>query len=324
MGVKKRQQKFGKVKYFSYLYIINNKTTITMDSRLLVLRDLQNNLSLDVEKENTSLQKVLGELHGEETTEKQRVFNDVFEYQYHWDGQRVYFSKKDKDVDYNDSIANLEVREDYNWDRNEGEPRHYYQLKFGYYGANNFDPSDRNDEEVSTLLRKHRAQEILLTTIADGKLDELKDITKTYTELRKSAEDGATVKMRLNKEYSNLGKQYTEILEGLFVEGFEFEVKGDYVKYAGREGYYRTDVRVGDETFHRAKKIRVDKVTPKQIVYTVFGSYDSYDKNLEQWVDNGELRERQVRKNKYNTLRGLKRLYTDFFINHKQNEEVNN
>ena len=179
-----------------------------MDSRLLVLRDLQNNLSLDVEKENTSLQKVLGELHGEETTEKQRVFNDVFEYQYHWDGQRVYFSKKDKDVDYNDSIANLEVREDYNWDRNEGEPRHYYQLKFGYYGANNF---------VSTLLRKHRAQEILLTTIADGKLDELKDITKTYSELRKSAEDGATVKMRLNKEYSNLGKQYTEILEGLFV-----------------------------------------------------------------------------------------------------------
>ena len=289
-----------------------------MDSRLLVIRDLQNNLSVEVEKENTKLNKALGELHGEETTEKQRVFNDVFEYQYHWDGQRVYFSKKDKDVNYNDSIANLEVREDYNWDRNEGEPRHYYQLKFGYYGANNFDPSDGTNEEVSTLLRRHKAQEVLLTSIADGKLDELKDITQTYSELRKSTEDSADKKKRLNEEYSNLGKQYREILEGLFVKGFEFEVKGDYVKYAGREGYYRSDIRIGDETFHRAKKIRVDKVTPKQIVFTVFGSYDSWDKETEEWVDNGELRETQVRKNKDNTLRGLKRLYTDFFINHKE------
>ena len=299
--------------------MLYNKTKTTMDSRLLVLRDLQNNLSVEVEKENTKLQKALGELHGEETTEKQRVFNDVFEYQYHWDGQRVYFDKTDE---YHDCIATLEVREDYDWDRSDGQPKHYYQLKFGYYGANNFDPSDRNNEEVSTLLRRHRAQEVLLTNIADGKLDELKEITKTYSELRKSTEDSADEKKRLNEEYSNLGKQYREILEGLFVEGFEFEVKGDYVKYAGREGYYRTDVRIGEETFYRAKKIRVDKVTPKQIVFTVFGSYDSWDKETEEWVDNGELRETQVRKNKDNTLRGFKRLYTDFFINHKELENV--
>jgi hypothetical protein len=288
-----------------------------MDSRLLVLRDLQNNLSVEVEKENTKLQKALGELHGEETTEKQRVFNDVFEYQYHWDGQRVYFDKTDE---YHDCIATLEVREGYNFPYN--SELSIYQLKFGYYGANNFDPSDRNNEEVSTLLRRHRAQEVLLTNIADGKLDELKEITKTYSELRKSTEDSADEKKRLNEEYSNLGKQYREILEGLFVKGFEFEVKGDYVKYAGREGYYRTDVRIGEETFYRAKKIRVDKVTPKQIVFTVFGSYDSWDKETKEWVDNGELRERQVRKNKNNTLRGFKRLYTDFFINHKELENV--
>ena len=315
-----------KSKTFRIFILSITKQTITMDSRLTQLKEVKDKLRVEIQKEDTKVHLALANLHKEEQKEKQKIFNQAFNSGafgnlYHWDGQRVYFSKEDKDADYHDCIATLEVREEYNWDRNEGEPKHYYQLKFGYYGANNFDPSETFRDEVVTLLKKHKAQEHLLQSIADGVLDELKVLTKTYSELRKSAQESAEEKKRLDEELRTNSNLYEDILTGLFVEGFEFEVKGDWVKYAGREGYYKSDVSIGNNWYYRVKKITIDKVTPKQISFTISSGYDVYDKETEQYVDRGDTHDHKLRKNKDKVFFTLKRLYQDFF---KTTEELEN
>ena len=73
MGVKKRQQKFGKVKNISYIYIINNKTNKTMDSRLTQLKEVKDKLRVEIQKEDTKVHLALENLHKEEQKEKQKV-----------------------------------------------------------------------------------------------------------------------------------------------------------------------------------------------------------------------------------------------------------
>lgn len=263
-----------------------------MDIHLKELKRLQGNLDKVIDERKNKLKSLCHKLREECDKELKDFFHKAFNNKYEWDGHKVWITGEEN------PFAEFRIFWETDWD----SPTYTQYIKFELegYGFRRIDPT--NCENKENILRHLRGTEELFFMMSQGHLDNLKEIENTYKDIinktKKHHETKGGLKELLEKE-KELTRMYANRLDELFVEGFEFNVKGSYHRYRQE---YTNLICVGGEKHFDIVKIRIDKVTPKQIVYTLITEHNT---------------EYQYRRTKDKVERELKNLYQHFFIDHK-------
>ena len=278
-----------------------------MDYQLKELKGLKEELDRVIEEKNNQVRVLCHNLSLTENENLKLHFSSVFNGKYEWDGHKVWITGEEN------PFADFRVMWETDWDTPTYEK--YVKFEMECYGFRRIDPT--NCENGDLLMSHHRAVEELFFMMSEGHLDELKEIKRTYAILRKDTQEYGEKEWglkQLNDKRKELTHKYADRLDELFVEGFEFDVKGIYRKYYKN---YDNEIRLAGDHHYDISRIRIDKVTPKQIVYTLFRENKQWNDNKGEYVPTGEFMEFQYRKTKDKVEAGLKRLYQDYFIDFK-------
>lgn len=283
-----------------------------MDYQLKELKGLREELDRVIEEKKNKVRALCYKLNEECDKEVKDFFHKTFNGKYEWDGYKVWITGEEN------PFADFRVAWETDWD----SPTYdrYVKFELESYGFRRIDPT--NCENAESIMRHHRSVEELFFMMSEGHLDKIKEIENTYRDIidetKKHHQTKGGLEQLKDKE-REVCKKYADRLDELFVEGFEFNVKGIYKKYYKS---YDNEIRLAGDCHWDISRIRIDKVTPKQIVYTLIRENKKWDEQKEQYVPTGKLTEFQYRKNKNNVYSNnvyseLKTLYQNYFIDFK-------
>lgn len=278
-----------------------------MDYQLKELKRLREELDRVIEEKKNKVRALCYKLNEECDKEVKDFFHKTFNGKYEWDGYKVWITGEEN------PFADFRVAWETDWD----SPTYdrYVKFELESYGFRRIDPT--NCENAESIMRHHRSVEELFFMMSEGHLDKIKEIENTYRDIidetKKHHQTKGGLEQLKDKE-REVCKKYADRLDELFVEGFEFNVKGIYKKYYKR---YDNEIRLAGDCHWDICRIRIDKVTPKQMVYTLIRENKRWDDNKEQYVPTGKLTEFQYRKTKSNIEQELKTLYQNYFIDFK-------
>tara|TARA_B100000676_G_C18044397_1_gene826981 strand:+ start:734 stop:1606 length:873 start_codon:yes stop_codon:yes gene_type:complete len=278
-----------------------------MDYQLKELKGLREELDRVIEEKKNKVRTLCYKLNEECDKEVKDFFHKTFNGKYEWDGYKVWITGEEN------PFADFRVAWETDWD----SPTYDRFVKFELesYGFRRIDPT--NCENAESIMRHHRSVEELFFMMSEGHLDKIKEIENTYRDIidetKKHHQTKGGLEQLKDKE-REVCKKYADRLNELFVEGFEFNVKGIYKKYYKQ---YENEIRLAGDYHYDICRIRIDKVTPKQMVYTLIRENKRWDDNKEQYVPTGECTEFQYRKTKSNIEQELKTLYQNYFIDFK-------
>ena len=278
-----------------------------MDYQLKELKGLREELDRVIEEKKNKVRTLCYKLNEECDKEVKDFFHKTFNGKYEWDGYKVWITGEEN------PFADFRVAWETDWD----SPTYDRFVKFELesYGFRRIDPT--NCENAESIMRHHRSVEELFFMMSEGHLDKIKEIENTYRDIidetKKHHQTKGGLEQLIEKE-KELSKKYYNRLDELFVEGFEFNVKGIYKKYYKQ---YENEIRLAGDYHYDICRIRIDKITPKQMVYTLIRENKRWDDNKEQYVPTGECTEFQYRKTKSNIEQELKTLYQNYFIDFK-------
>ena len=278
-----------------------------MDYQLKELKGLREELDRVIEEKKNKVRVLCYKLNEECDKEVKDFFHKTFNGKYEWDGYKVWITGEEN------PFADFRVAWETDWD----SPTYdrYVKFELESYGFRRIDPT--NCENAESIMRHHRSVEELFFMMSEGHLDKIKEIENTYRDIidetKKHHQTKGGLEQLKDKE-REVCKKYADRLNELFVEGFEFNVKGIYKKYYKQ---YENEIRLAGDYHYDICRIRIDKVTPKQMVYTLIRENKRWDDNKEQYVPTGECTEFQYRKTKSNIEQELKTLYQNYFIDFK-------
>ena len=278
-----------------------------MDYQLKELKGLREELDRVIEEKKNKVRTLCYKLNEECDKEVKDFFHKTFNGKYEWDGYKVWITGEEN------PFADFRVA----WETDWNSPTYDRFVKFELesYGFRRIDPT--NCENAESIMRHHRSVEELFFMMSEGHLDKIKEIENTYRDIidetKKHHQTKGGLEQLKDKE-REVCKKYADRLNELFVEGFEFNVKGIYKKYYKQ---YENEIRLAGDYHYDICRIRIDKVTPKQMVYTLIRENKRWDDNKEQYVPTGECTEFQYRKTKSNIEQELKTLYQNYFIDFK-------
>ena len=278
-----------------------------MDYQLKELKGLREELDRVIEEKKNKVRTLCYKLNEECDKEVKDFFHKTFNGKYEWDGYKVWITGEEN------PFADFRVAWETDWD----SPTYDRFVKFELesYGFRRIDPT--NCENAESIMRHHRSVEELFFMMSEGHLDKIKEIENTYRDIidetKKHHQTKGGLEQLKDKE-REVCKKYADRLNELFVEGFEFNVKGIYKKYYKQ---YENEIRLAGDYHYDICRIRIDKITPKQMVYTLIRENKRWDDNKEQYVPTGECTEFQYRKTKSNIEQELKTLYQNYFIDFK-------
>ena len=265
-------------------------------------------------------------LHKLETSEIQKLFQKVVkgeiapfagEYVFYDGHSRIYLTETDFKKQENNAIAWIDFRYECDWDKDYNDPNRYgWTLKFGCNGISHhgFDPRTKDKDEVYRILSTHTAIGTLIELIADNKFDGIIEIRENYRVLRE-LETNNKDRKELSEAIHLLNSEKKETIDTLLnTPGFQFDIVGDN-NYKG-EPSSRT--LIGDEDFYNAHAIRIERVTPKMIEFTVVTTHQRWDGQKNEYIDALETTEYKSYRRKANVLYALRRKYKDYFIHQKQ------
>ena len=279
-----------------------------MDYQLKELKGLREELDRVIEEKKNKVRTLCYKLNEECDKEVKDFFHKTFNGKYEWDGYKVWITGEEN------PFADFRVSWETDWD----SPTYNQYVKFELecYGFRRVDPT--NCENAELIMSHHRSVEELFFMMSEGHLDKLKEIEHNYKNLIEETKDHYETKgglKQLIEKERELSKKYYNRLNELFVDGFEFNVKGIYKKYYKS---YDNEIRLAGDYHYDISRIRIEKVTPKQIVYTLIRENKKWDEQKGQYVPTGEFMDVGCyRKLKHNVESDLKGFYQNYFIDFK-------
>jgi hypothetical protein len=281
------------------------------------------NLEKSKEKIDFKISSAVDLLHKLETSEIQKLFQKVVkgelapfagEYVFYDGHSKIYLTETDYKKQDNNAIGWISIDYTYDWDKVfvKDQNNQDWKLEFGYNGTSHrgFDPRSKDKETLERIIKTHDAIGTLIELIADNKFDGIIEIRENYRVLR-----GLEIN---NKEHKELGEathllnnEKKEIIDTLLnTPAFQFDIVGDN-NYKG-EPSSRTVI--GGEDFYNAHAIRIERVTPKMIEFTVVTTHQRWDNQKNEYIDALETTEYKRYRRKANVLYALRRKYKDYFI----------
>ena len=264
-----------------------------------------------------------------ETSEIQKLFKKVVEgevapfageYLFYDGHSKIYLTETDYKEQNHNPIAWIDFRYECDWDKDYNDPNRYgWTLKFGCNGISHhgFDPRTKDKDEVYRILSTHSAIGTLIELIADNKFDGIIDIRENYRVTRE-LETNNKDRQELSEATHLLKTERREIIDTLLdTAGFQFDVVGDN-NYKG-EPSSRT--LIGGDDFYNAHAIRIERVTPKMIEFTVVTRHQRWDGQKNEYIDAIETTEYKRYRRKANVLYALRRKYDDYFLHKKQSKQ---
>tara|TARA_R110002110_G_scaffold12237_3_gene58390 strand:- start:1061 stop:1975 length:915 start_codon:yes stop_codon:yes gene_type:complete len=287
------------------------------------------NLEKSKEKIDFKISSAVDLLQDLEISAIKKLFNKVVkgemapfagEYLFYDGYSKIYLTETDWKVQDNNPIAWIDFRYECDWDKDYNDPNRYgWTLKFGCNGISHhgFDPRTKDKDEVYRILSTHSAIGTLIELIADNKFDGIIDIRENYRVMRE-LECNNKDRKELSEAIHLLKTERREIIDTLLdTPGFQFDVVGDN-NYKG-EPSSRTVI--GGDDFYNAHAIRIERVTPKMIEFTVVTRHQRWDGQKNEYIDAIETTEYKRFKRKENVLYALRRKYQDYFLHKKQSKQ---
>lgn len=238
-----------------------------------------------------------------------------------YDGHsRIYLNENDHKEQNNNAIAWINFRYEMDWDKNYDDPnRQYWKVEFGYNGITHygFDPRKKDKDEVHRILSTHSAIGTLIELTADGKFDGIIEIRENYRVLRE-LETSNKERKGLSEAIHLLNSEKKDIIDALLnTPGFQFDIVGD----RSYNGTISVRTYIGDEDYYNAFAVRIDRVTPKMVGFTVLTKHTRWDSKKNEYTEVEETTEYNRFKRKENVLYNLKNKYQDYFIYQNQQKQ---
>ena len=287
------------------------------------------NLEKSKEKIDFKISSAVDLLHQLETSEIQKLFQKVVkgevapfagEYLFYDGHSKIYLTETDYKKQDQCSIAWIDFRYECDWDKDYNDPNRYgWTLKFGCNGISHhgFDPRTKDKDEVSSILSTHRAIGTLIELIADNKFDGIIEIRENYRVLRE-LETNNKDRKELSEAIHLLNNEKKEIIDTLLnTPGFQFDIVGD----RSYNGTLSMRTYIGGDDYYNAFAVRIDRVTPKMVGFTVLTKHTRWDNQKNEYTEVEETSEYKRFKRKENVLYNLKNKYQDYFIYQNQQKQ---